>query len=217
MNPIKQGLIMYNDLGLPMSHASYGGSFVPTGSTPVYKKSTIIRNKRPVGRPKKNKQNENPEGGINFEDVKKTTKKVAKVVRKTIEPYAPEILDKAFDLGAKALAVPLEEVIGPVAPVVTNIASKAARNYVKKKTGYGKPSKVTRPAPVRKPRKTKMVESSEVGIYDGGLQKSKAKPKKSVGGVDKRKMRGALIKKLMKEKKLSLASASKYIKENNLM
>lgn len=216
MNPIVQGLKQYKDLRLPISYSSFGGQqpeFIPSGTTPTYKNSTIMRNKRPKGRPKKAKvvePVEPVEGGVNLEDVKKTAKKVGKKVAPIAKAVAPDVLDMAFDLGAQALAVPLSEVMGPSANVVTKMASKAARKAVKAKFGYGKPN-ITKPQPVKRGRKPKMSVDKDVGVYDGGFQK------KMGHKIDKRKMRGKLIQKLMKEKGMSLAESSKYIKENNLM
>jgi hypothetical protein len=47
-------------------------------------------------------------------------------------------------------------------------------------------------------------------------QKIEALGIKSAGKIDKRKSRGMLIKKIMKEQNMKLAEASKYIKANNL-
>ncbi len=221
MDPIKKGLIAYKDLRLPIGYSSFGGQqleFIPTGTTPTYQNSAIMRDKRPRGRPKKAKVVEPVEGGVNLEDVKKTAKNVGKKVAPIAKAVAPDVLDMAFDLGAQALAVPLSEVMGPSANVVTKMASKAARKAVKAKFGYGKPN-ITKPQPVKRVRKPKMSISQDVGVYDGGFQKksSKVVQKKLGNGVDKRKLRGELIKKLMKEKGMSLAESSKFIKQNNLM
>ena len=59
MNPLREGLIRYQDLNLPISHVSFGGAlpdqemYVPSGSIPIYKNSTTFRNGRPRGRPRK--------------------------------------------------------------------------------------------------------------------------------------------------------------------
>ena len=156
---------------------------------------------------------------MNLSDVKKTTKKAVKKVKPVAKAVAPEVLDAVFDLGATALAAPLAEVIGPSAPIATKVASKVARKAVKSKFGYGEPSskskqsaKVSKPQPVKRPRKSKIVESNDVGIYDGGLQNKSSKPKKQAkpsNGVDKRKLRGEIVRRLMKEEGMSFGEASK--------
>lgn len=298
MNPLQEGLIKYRDLNLQPGYANYGGQFILPGTTPVYPLSTVYR----TGRPTK-KTVKNMEGGIDFKDAVNKTGNVIKKGATKAKPYAIELaksaitpgIDLGFDLASKAIAVPLEETLGPVAPIATKLALKPVRKYVKKKTGYGKP------------RKGNVEHNSDVGIYDGGAHvnvdivkmlsqifgeinlnstltaiknaikaplleflrnhfekvsivgiptvgkllseyfksdkigkafvsiarqymKSTfggAKKKRTVkvskkatthsSGIDKRKKRAELVKKIMKEKGMNLPQASKYIKENSLI
>jgi hypothetical protein len=248
MNPLQEGLRKYHQFHLPLGYSDLAGGsqYVMPGSLPDYSQSTIYRDGNPKKRGRPRKQ---VDGGINMNDVKEVAKKVGVALAPVAKKYAPQALDATFDLGAKALAVPLSEVIGPAAPIVTKLASQLARSAVKKKFGYG--AKTKRPAPVQKPQsakrlmepmlvnkleghgrkpakktaakktaaktKPKMSENNDIGVYDGGFQKKKAQTKKQSNGMDKRKQRGELIKKIMKERNVNLATASKIIKQESLI
>lgn len=56
-----------------------------------------------------------------------------------------------------------------------------------------------------------------IGLGKSKKAKAKAKAKKPMKSTDKRKVRGAMISKLMKSKGMTLGEASKHIKENNLI
>jgi hypothetical protein len=73
----------------------------------------------------------------------------------------------------------------------------------------------------KKEEKKKEKKSGGVGEYQGGkapsVPKAKAKSKaKPVSGDSRQKRRGALIKKLMKDKNMKMTEASSYIKNNKL-
>ena len=139
-------------------------------------------------------------GGVSFDEVKNKTKKVAKkvgkVAKKTLDVVAPIGLDVGFDLGQKALSVPLTaallatpglEPLAVAAPLSTKIASKVARRGVKKLTGYG----------------------ADVGMYAG----------KTIHKQDKRKLRCQAMKELIAKGmtfKEASKHATKYTNENLL-
>jgi hypothetical protein len=213
MDPIQEGLTKYHNLNLPMGYAG-GEQYILTGNMPVYPQSTVYRDGRPKGRGRPTKQVQfEAEGGVNISDVKKNAKKVGKKAVPVAKAVAPAVLDATFDLGAKALAVPLEELIGPVAPVATKVASQVARKALKNKIGYGEQTKVSKPQPKKRTYRKKIVENDDIGIYDGGLQKKKSnQPKKQAkpsNGVDKRKQRGEIVRRLIKEEGMSFGEASK--------
>lgn len=110
----------------------------------------------------------------------------------------------------------LAETIGEATSGITNDLVDKGTEQIGKGKGMKKP---------RKPRVKKMAGVEE---YKGGklellLSKSEdvkdvKEPKKSKKvNMDKKMKRATLVKKIMKEKNMSLPQASKYIKENNLM
>lgn len=135
-------------------------------------------------------------GGITKKEVIDKGVKVGKNVGKVVLPIA---LDVGVNTGAQALSNAVLDPLGlaPVAPLVGKIVGKVARSQIKKKVGYGKKCDSNEPG---------------VGVYGG-----KKKPvKKATSGTDKRRLRGQIIKKLMKEDGMSFVdaskSASKYMK-----
>lgn len=61
---------------------------------------------------------------------------------------------------------------------------------------------------------SKVVGGMNTGAYEGEGKAKKVK--RTVGAGDKRRTRGAMISKLMKEEGMSLGEASKYIKEHGM-
>lgn len=139
---------------------------------------------------------------------KPNLKKVGKVLKKTFASKpAKKVYKELIDVVSPAVALGVSSYTGVPLPVamlgvdaVSNVAKKRIGDGVKR--GRGRPKKV-----------------AGVGIYEGGATSGggvKSGGAKS-GGTDKRKVRGMLIKKLMKEKGMTLPEASKHIKENGLM
>lgn len=127
-------------------------------------------------------------GGLNVKQAVKKTGKVAKKVTDTVLPIALDVgVNTASQLASNAILDPLG--MAAIAPLTGRIVGKVARKAIKNKTGYG----------------SKCGQGMEgVGVYGG-----KKKPVKKSSGTDKRKQRGQIISKLMKEQKLSLADASR--------
>jgi hypothetical protein len=153
------------------------------------------------------------EGGV-----KPNLKKVGKVLKKTfVSKPAKKVYKGLLDVVEPGIALGISSYTGVPLPV-SQIGVDALTNVAKKRIGDGVVKKRGRPRKV-----------AGVGVYEGGAtsggandsieEKSggaKSGGAKS-GGVDKRKVRGMLIKKLMKEKGMSLPEASKHIKQNKLI
>ena len=155
------------------------------------------------------------EGGVkpNLKNIKKVlTSKTAKKVYKGLL----DVVEPGIALGVTSYTgVPLP---------ISQIGVDALTNVAKKKIGDGVVKKRGRPRKV-----------AGVGVYEGGATsggandsieeksggasgaKSGGASGAKSGGVDKRKVRGMLLKKIMKEKGMTLPEASKHIKENKLM
>lgn len=130
------------------------------------------------------------------QSIRKTNRQMKKVGRK-IKKGLAEALD----------------VVRPLVPAVDVI-----ENIVEKAGGAEYRTLPVRPAlPTSKPR-GRPRKVAGVGVYEGaGAISGAGSGAKSGGATDKRKVRGALISKLMKEKGMTLAQASKHIKEAKLM
>lgn len=117
-------------------------------------------------------------------------------VKKVATPILKKAISKGLDVGAPALGAAVGTAIGgPGGASIGGMVGKLGRELIKETTGYG-----------RKPK-----QSKDVGVYHGGA-KPKAKPK-AQGGRNKR---NEIVKKVMREKGMSLPQASKYVKEHNL-
>jgi hypothetical protein len=108
--------------------------------------------------------------------------------------------------------------LGQPPPTVMEVIKALIDGIIYELKGSGKGSR-RRPAAKKTAakRKPKMSKNNDIGVYDGGFQKKKAQTKKQSNGMDKRKQRGELIKKIMKERNVNLATASKIIKQESLM
>jgi hypothetical protein len=152
------------------------------------------------------------EGGV-----KPNLKKVGKVLKKTfVSKPAKKVYKGLLDVVEPGIALGISSYTGVPLPV-SQIGVDALTNVAKKRIGDGVVKKRGRPRKV-----------AGVGIYEGGATSGGAIEEKSGGAsgaksggasgkVDKRKVRGMLIKKLMKEKKMTLPEASKHIKQNKLI
>ena len=114
-------------------------------------------------------------------------------VKKVATPILKQAISKGLDVGAPALGTAVGSLVGQ--PAVGALVGKLGRELLRGTTGVG-----------RKPK-----QSKDVGVYHGGA-KFKPKAKEQSG----RNKRNEIVKKVMKEKGLSLPQASKYVKENNL-
>lgn len=128
-------------------------------------------------------------GGISKNEIIDKGVKVGKKVGKVVLPVA---LDVGVNTAAQAVSNAVLDPLGlaPVAPLVGKVVGKVARSQIQKKVGYGCDG-----------------ESKGVGVYNGSGKKQK-KAKKATSGTDKRKQRGAIIKKLMTDG-MSFVDASK--------
>lgn len=128
-------------------------------------------------------------GGLTKKEVLDKGVKVGKKVGKVALPIA---LDVGVNTGAQYLSNAVLDPIGlaPVAPLVGKIVGKVARSQIKKKVGYGCDGK-----------------AKGVGVYGG--KKPKKTGKTATSGSDKRKQRGAIVRKLMKDEGMSFVQASK--------
>ena len=61
-----------------------------------------------------------------------------------------------------------------------------------------------------------MSSNTNAHLSGGAKQKESGMRSNSGAGVDGRKVRAEMVKKIMKEKGLNMVGASKYIKDNNL-
>jgi hypothetical protein len=160
------------------------------------------------------------EGGV-----KPNLKKVGKVLKKTfVSKPAKKVYKELIDIVKPAVALGVSSYTG-LDPTLSQIGVDALTNVAKKRIGDGVVKKRGRPRKV-----------AGVGVYEGngmsggesdsieeksggasGAKSGGAKSGGASGKVDKRKVRGMLIKKLMKEKKMTLPEASKHIKQNKLI
>lgn len=173
-------------------------------------------------------------GAVVGKGVKKDLKKVGKVLKKTFTSKPAKAFYKGLlDVVTPAVALGVSAYTG-APPEVAEVGVGALTNMAKKRIGKGMTPAVYKPEipNISKPR-GRPCKVAGVGIYEGngaisgagvisgGASGAKSggakKMPKPAGGTDKRKMRGALLKKLMKEKGMTLPEASKYIKENKLM
>lgn len=142
------------------------------------------------------------QGGNIFKQAAKGLKKFAK------SKIGRKIITKALDVAPGILST--------INPVLGSVA-KAGRDQLKESTGYGKKGIAL--------YKGDGVKSGGMGPVSGGMccNTKKGSGVKSggagpvSGGAKGGKMKRAeLVKKIMKEKSMSLPQASKYVKENNL-
>lgn len=104
---------------------------------------------------------------------------------------------------------------GAIAPVAYGNAPQAPASFKRNTVGMGKLSITHGGAKGRK--SAPVVNVVDVDVSEEEMMPPARKQKKAVSAGDKRKVRGALISKLMKSKGMTLAQASKYIKENGLI
>lgn len=153
--------------------------------------------------------------------IKKDMKKVGRQIKKALTSKDAKKFYKSAARGALDIVQPIASlavskyVPEPIADVLTETGTEV----IKRKIGRGRPRKVAgvgiyEGAGVKSGGASSGGASSGAGAKSGGA-KSGAGAKS--GGADKRKARGNLIKKLMKEKGMKLGEASKYIKDNNLI
>lgn len=170
---------------------------------------------------------EKVEGG-SFKSFLKKTGKVLKKTGEVLKPIAKPIISAGLDVGAPLAGKYLGSMVGQ--PALGATVANIARKELKKQTGYGVKSGGQKSALGSNlmeslgQKKGKGVKSGGIAMYEGsGIKSGGMSGVRSGGGVksggatDKRKKRGEMIKKVMKEKGMNLAQASKYIKENNLV
>jgi hypothetical protein len=153
------------------------------------------------------------EGGNIFKKIGRTAKKAlqskeAKVLGKVLTKAA----SRGLDFAAPAVGSYVGALVGQ--PTIGREIASAARKELKAQTGFGYSKKQlaewNKTGSGVKSGGMTGVRSGGVALYEGGGVKSG-------GATDKRKQRGEMIKKIMKEKGMNLAQASKYIKSNNLL
>lgn len=144
------------------------------------------------------------EGGKVSKKVRRDLKKIGKVLKP---------VGKALGKAGKKVVSELGEALLEKG---TEMAIESGKSYLEGGANYSiLPIEPNMPMK-RRGRPPKKVAG--VGVYEGaGAKSGGASGAKSGGATDKRKARGALISKLMKEKGISLAQASKHIKDNKLM
>jgi hypothetical protein len=121
--------------------------------------------------------------------------------RKLKKDLTSSTAKKAYKIGIDVATPIVATSLSPyMNPILATALTTGLAHEAKKKIGNG--------AKRGRPRKI-----AGVGVYEGGAVSAGA----TSGGSDKRKKRGALIKKIMSEKGMKLGEASKYIKENNLL
>jgi hypothetical protein len=124
--------------------------------------------------------------------------------RKLKKDLTSSTAKKAYKIGIDVATPIVATSLSPyMNPILATALTTGLAHEAKKKIGNG--------AKRGRPRKI-----AGVGVYEGGAVSAGA-TKKAKSGDDKRKKRGALIKKIMSEKGMKLGEASKYIKENNLL
>jgi len=136
--------------------------------------------------------------------------------------YAKEIMENEphlkgsgflgdFWKGFKSVIHPVSQVVSSVAHLIPHPVAQAVA------TGADVAGAVTGDG---KKQSEKDKEDEKLGMEVKGLKnvekKGGKRRRKKAGSNDKRKRRGALVAKLMKEKKMTIGQASKYIKANNL-
>ena len=149
-------------------------------------------------------------------------KKAWKGIKKAVKnPVVKDIITKGLDYGAPIVGRQIGQFIGN--PELGEDAVNFARKKLKEKTGYGNKYQLymnkNMSGGMCCPKKGKGVKSGGGGPVSGGGVKSGGGGPVSGGGVKSggaKTKRAELVKKIMREKKLSLPQASKYIKENNL-
>jgi hypothetical protein len=119
-------------------------------------------------------------------------KKIGKTLKKVVKnPVVKKIISGSLDVGLPVLGKAVGSLVGQ--PVIGATVGSMGRKVLKDATGYGIKS-------------AGCMEKCKGGSVKTGGEKK--------GSRDKR---AQLVKKIMKEKKLNLGQASKYIKENKLM
>jgi hypothetical protein len=196
---------------------------VKLGSTALRK---VVKNKtgygKPRGRPRKRGGCDNVEAGayVNIDLMKMLSQLFNDVdltgplasIKNAIEPVLKQWLssniDSVMNFGVKKASDLLSQAFHN--PDIGKAFSTIVRQFMRSQFGGKKPIKQKRPARVKKET------SSDVGIYKGGKRKRQPKGKSTTGN-DKRKLRGQMISKIMKEQGVNLATASKMIKEKGLI
>ena len=115
-------------------------------------------------------------------------------LKKKTKPYVSAGLDAVVPGVGGLVGTVVEPGAGTV---VGTLAGQLAREGIRSTTGYGRKSK-------------------DIGVYKGGAKaKPRAKPraKPNSGGRNKR---NEIVKRVMREKGMSLPQASSYVKQNNL-
>jgi hypothetical protein len=145
-----------------------------------------------------------------------------KKIKKKVTPILKGLVSVGLDVGMPALGAAVSTAFS-ANPAIGTFVGKLAREALRAKTGVGRKSK-------------------DVGIYEGGglvnlatgaivgkVAREAVKSRRGKGkdfqvkprpkpklGTGNRNARNLLVKKVMKEKGMSLPQASKYIKENNM-
>ena len=147
------------------------------------------------------------------------------------EPFKVIGLPNPADVG--------QEIGDKIAPSIAKAFGRGRKKGAKSKTHSGELDYTTKKGDLVYHQKGKYVKKSnlpytttggygfaelgkDLGLQDLGKEIAKDFIKKSItggaksGGADKRKARGEIVKKVMREKGLSLPQASKYVKEHGL-
>ena len=127
-------------------------------------------------------------------------KEIGRTLKKGLtSSTAKNIYKTAIDVATPAVSSALSTYMNPT---LANVVTKGLANEAKRKIGNGAKRGRGRPRKI-----------AGVGVYEGGATSGGATSGGATsGGSDKRKKRGALIKKIMSEKGMKLGEASKYIK-----
>lgn len=167
-------------------------------------------------------------GGNVFKKIGRTLKKAAKSKgAKVLGNILTKTASRGLDFAAPALGSFAAPFVG-MDPAIGRELATVARRELKNQTGFGKMTKKQLHEWNKSDSGVKSggsgLRSGGIATYEGSCVKSGGMSGvrsgggvKSGGATDKRKRRGEMIKKIMKEKKMNLAQASKYIKENNLL
>ena len=143
------------------------------------------------------------QGGNVFKKIGRTIKKVVK------NPTVKKIISSALDVGAPIAGKALGTLVGQ--PILGAQAATIGRKILKESTGYGKKGIALYKGEGVKSGGCCPKEGK--GVKSGGVKSGGAGP---VSGGKRINKRAEIVKKIMKEKKMSMIQASKYVKDNNL-